>query len=477
MRAVYMMGSVLAGPNVSASPSSSLSYPPHPQPAGRSASRRRRRVNFSPLQSAPALTSRVSALILLLLLPGSLLLLLLLLKAQAHGDLPAPARWRRPAHPRQGEASTRLQLATAGRFPIHSIPSDWLLSHLIPSNGRLMGRSTQLSANVGVGVQLHKGDHLTYNLRAKKALPFTSNGLLGLNLKGRLLTDTEFKPRKRTGAVELAWTILDFRKGQDVRLKLGYELYDKLVLMPRVGQSHSPACASVGLPFAYKSKQLLLSSFPEPAEGAQMKQIIITPMRTPAILRRSSSTANDPAAAGEQQQQQAISVDSDTVVILASLLCALICVAGLALVARCTCRRRRPRRSSSISSGSPTAAQVQPPRGLKKAAIELLPTVSVSSVVVSLEGRGGDEEEERGECAICLAVFAEGDELRVLPHCAHGFHAACIDTWLAAHASCPSCRATVVTCRRCGAACCDQLAAVAPPPPPAAAVDAATAHR
>uniref|UniRef100_K3YVG0 Outer envelope pore protein 21, chloroplastic n=2 Tax=Setaria italica TaxID=4555 RepID=K3YVG0_SETIT len=86
----------------------------------------------------------------------------------------------------------------------------------------------QIAANIGVGVQFHKGQRLTYNLRAKKALPFTSDGLLGLNLKARLLTDTEFNPRKRTGAVELAWTILDFRKGQDVRLKLGYELYGKV---------------------------------------------------------------------------------------------------------------------------------------------------------------------------------------------------------------------------------------------------------
>lgn len=34
--------------------------------------------------------------------------------------------------------------------------------------------------------------------------------------------------RKTTGAVELAWTIYDLRKGQDVRLKLGYQLYDKV---------------------------------------------------------------------------------------------------------------------------------------------------------------------------------------------------------------------------------------------------------
>ncbi|CAL5056644.1 unnamed protein product [Urochloa decumbens] len=190
-------------------------------------------------------------------------------------------------------------------------------------------------------------------------------------------------------------------------------------------------------------------------------------MRTPASLLQSAAANPSPplplphAQAGEQQ---AISVDSDTVVILASLLCALICVAGLALVARCTCRRRSSStrgRGGDSSPGSSIAAQ--PPKGLKKAAIEALPTVS-------LEGTASRRGEEERECAISLVVFSEGDELRLLPHCAHGFHAACIDTWLAAHASCPSCRATVITCRRCGAACGDGdpgVAAAVPPPPAA----------
>ncbi|RLN08286.1 RING-H2 finger protein ATL80-like [Panicum miliaceum] len=171
-------------------------------------------------------------------------------------------------------------------------------------------------------------------------------------------------------------------------------------------------------------------------------------MRAPASLLRSAGNGPSPSpppllgdghAAGEQQ---AVSVDSDTVVILASLLCALICVAGLAPVARCTCRRRS---SGGGGNSNPTAAEVQAPRGLKKAAIEALPTVSLQA---SGSGRAGEER----ECAICLVVLAEGDELRLLPLCGHGFHAACIDTWLGAHASCPSCRAAVLTCRRCGAA-------------------------
>ncbi|CAL4886178.1 unnamed protein product [Urochloa decumbens] len=191
-------------------------------------------------------------------------------------------------------------------------------------------------------------------------------------------------------------------------------------------------------------------------------------MRVPASLLRSAAANPSPpplplphAQAGEQQ---AISVDSDTVVILASLLCALICVAGLALVARCTCRRRSSStRGGGGDSSLSSSIATQPPRGLKKAAIEALPTVS-------LEGTASRRGEEERECAICLAVFAEGDELRLLPHCAHSFHAACIDTWLASHASCPSCRATVITCRRCGAACGDgDLGVTAAVPPPAAA--------
>ncbi|KAF7087395.1 hypothetical protein CFC21_090590 [Triticum aestivum] len=85
----------------------------------------------------------------------------------------------------------------------------------------------QLSANVGAGVQLERGNIFRYTLRAKKAVSFTDDGLLGLNIKGRLLADKNFKPRRKSGAVELAWTILDFRRGQDVRIKAGYELYRK----------------------------------------------------------------------------------------------------------------------------------------------------------------------------------------------------------------------------------------------------------
>ncbi|XP_072967858.1 RING-H2 finger protein ATL80-like [Typha angustifolia] len=138
-------------------------------------------------------------------------------------------------------------------------------------------------------------------------------------------------------------------------------------------------------------------------------------------------------------------VDSDVVVILAALLCALISVVGLALVARCAWLRR----SSSSSSSSSTPPPPPPSKGLKKKALQSLPTVTFSAGEVKI-----------AECPICLAEFAEGEEIRILPRCGHGFHAACVDTWLGSHASCPSCRRTLLVpaataassrCRTCGA--------------------------
>lgn len=44
------------------------------------------------------------------------------------------------------------------------------------------------------------------------------------------------------------------------------------------------------------------------------------------------------------------------------------------------------------------------------------------------------------ECAVCLAEFEEGDQLRYLPPCSHTFHVSCIDEWFRIHSSCPLCR-------------------------------------
>ncbi|KAF7070188.1 hypothetical protein CFC21_075732 [Triticum aestivum] len=43
-------------------------------------------------------------------------------------------------------------------------------------------------------------------------------------------------------------------------------------------------------------------------------------------------------------------------------------------------------------------------------------------------------------CAVCLAEYADGDELRRLPGCKHAFHRLCVDEWLRRRPSCPLCR-------------------------------------
>jgi E3 ubiquitin-protein ligase ATL10/75/76/77/78 len=65
--------------------------------------------------------------------------------------------------------------------------------------------------------------------------------------------------------------------------------------------------------------------------------------------------------------------------------------------------------------------------------VQALPCLAFSA---GLEMAGSS----RSECAICLAEFARGEAVRVLPRCNHGFHARCIDRWLAARPTCPTCR-------------------------------------
>ncbi|KAM0886926.1 hypothetical protein ACQ4PT_029389 [Festuca glaucescens] len=145
-----------------------------------------------------------------------------------------------------------------------------------------------------------------------------------------------------------------------------------------------------------------------------------------------------PASSEQHTAPAAMAVDANMVVILASLLCALVCVLGLALVSRCACRRRR----TSSSDHSPP-----PPKGLKKKAIAALPTVSFAAA--SPPSSSSPESPATGwcsspECAICLAEFAHGESVRVLPRCGHGFHVACVDAWLRTCATCPSCRSAIV---------------------------------
>ncbi|KAK7283474.1 hypothetical protein RIF29_13015 [Crotalaria pallida] len=134
-------------------------------------------------------------------------------------------------------------------------------------------------------------------------------------------------------------------------------------------------------------------------------------------------------------------VDSDFVVILAALLCALICVLGLVAVARCSCLRSL-RLYSSPDTPQPPPIDPAANKGLKKKVLRSLPKLTATE----------ESAVKFSDCAICLSEFAAGEEIRVLPQCGHGFHVSCIDAWLRSHSSCPSCRQILVAsrCQKCG---------------------------
>ncbi|CAI9758848.1 unnamed protein product [Fraxinus pennsylvanica] len=110
--------------------------------------------------------------------------------------------------------------------------------------------------------------------------------------------------------------------------------------------------------------------------------------------------------------------DANMVVILAALLCALLVVLGLNLLVRCILRRRSEEQADVRLTG------------LKEQVLRQLP--------MAVYGPGANIPVT--ECPICLGEFVEGEKIRVLPKCNHGFHVRCIDTWLVSHPSCPNCR-------------------------------------
>ncbi|GLJ39043.1 hypothetical protein SUGI_0795970 [Cryptomeria japonica] len=111
---------------------------------------------------------------------------------------------------------------------------------------------------------------------------------------------------------------------------------------------------------------------------------------------------------------------------IAVFLCALISLLGFLLILPWnSIRRSHERRMAERLANT----------GLKKEYIKALPCVIYSKVRSVLDV---------AECPICLAEFAEGEILRVLPKCRHSYHKDCVDRWLVSHSSCPSCRHSLV---------------------------------
>ena len=123
--------------------------------------------------------------------------------------------------------------------------------------------------------------------------------------------------------------------------------------------------------------------------------------------------------------------DTNMVIILAALLCALICALGLNSIVRCALRCSR---RLAFETPDEAAARLAV-KGLKKSALHQIPIVVYGSGGTSIAAT---------DCPICLGEFEDGEKVRVLPKCNHGFHVRCIDTWLLSHSSCPTCRQSLL---------------------------------
>ncbi|KDP39976.1 hypothetical protein JCGZ_03507 [Jatropha curcas] len=116
--------------------------------------------------------------------------------------------------------------------------------------------------------------------------------------------------------------------------------------------------------------------------------------------------------------------DNNMVIILAALLCALIFALGLNSIVRCAVRCGY----RFVSETTPTATAEA--TGLKKSTLKQIPVVAYESELNT----------PVTECPICLGEFEQGEKVKILPKCNHGFHVKCVDKWLLLHSSCPLCR-------------------------------------
>ncbi|KFK24948.1 hypothetical protein AALP_AA8G046900 [Arabis alpina] len=154
-------------------------------------------------------------------------------------------------------------------------------------------------------------------------------------------------------------------------------------------------------------------------------------LETQAASTLSATDANTgPVGVSRNSNNNVASMDTNMVIILAALLCALICALSLHSILRCVIRwtRRFTHNQDPIDSN----ANVE--NVIKNRALKQIPVESYSSMI----------KMKAMECLICLGEFVEGEKVRVLPKCNHGFHVKCIDTWLLSHSSCPTCRQSLL---------------------------------
>ncbi|OVA03209.1 zinc finger protein [Macleaya cordata] len=139
------------------------------------------------------------------------------------------------------------------------------------------------------------------------------------------------------------------------------------------------------------------------------------------------------ASSIDPYHEQTTTLDFNVIVIVAAMLCALVCAIGLNSMLQCifSCTRR------AITEPFQWVLSRRQNSGLKKKEMVALPS---STYIKSSSDSSSPPSGSTSGCAICLMEFSNGENIRVLPKCNHRFHIGCIDTWLLSHSSCPTCR-------------------------------------
>ncbi|XP_027772514.1 outer envelope pore protein 21B, chloroplastic isoform X1 [Solanum pennellii] len=96
-------------------------------------------------------------------------------------------------------------------------------------------------ASLAVGVQYYRRQKLWYTVRGKKEFPVTANNSVNFHIKGKYGVDEKLLEKKSRVAAEFTWDIMDVKKDQDVRLKVGYEVIEKVPYFHEKSKLYYPA--------------------------------------------------------------------------------------------------------------------------------------------------------------------------------------------------------------------------------------------
>ncbi|KAL4323713.1 hypothetical protein GQ457_11G032070 [Hibiscus cannabinus] len=139
--------------------------------------------------------------------------------------------------------------------------------------------------------------------------------------------------------------------------------------------------------------------------------------------------------------------EANAFTVLIIVFCAIICSLTLHAAIRCFLRSGGDGRRPGYSGNNRLPLTVQELDQRKPVAETAGAGMVEAPTVVYSRGMklAGAEAEAEPECVICLSGFVEGEGIKVLAKCRHGFHVQCIRQWLSSHFSCPTCRCSCLS--------------------------------